>query len=106
MHKLFPLLLITLLLTPAARADEFRLKSGDKQTHMLAGYGLSLTGTLLLEHKAKLPRWESVLLASAFTMLVGTAKEFIIDDRYSAGDQWANLIGTAGSAAMVFTFEF
>lgn len=88
------------------KADEFRFKSGDKQTHILAGYGLSLTSTLLLEKKAHLPRWQAVLYASAFTMLVGTAKELLIDDQYSAGDQWANLIGTAGSAAMVLTFEF
>jgi hypothetical protein len=100
------LILFALLFSPPAQADKFRLKSGDKQTHMLAGYGLSLTGTLLLEKKVGLPRWQSVLYASAFTMLVGTAKEFMVDKKYSAGDQWANLIGTAGSAAMVFTFEF
>ncbi|MGZ3711651.1 MAG: hypothetical protein ACXVBE_07835 [Bdellovibrionota bacterium] len=106
MRSISLLVLFVLFFSPPAKADEFRLKSGDKQTHMLAGYGLSLTGTLFLEKKVGLSRTQSVLYASLFTMLVGTAKEFLIDDKYSAGDQWGNLIGTAGSAAMVFTFEF
>ncbi len=96
--------LLFFLFTSTAHADELRLKSQDKQLHIAAAYGLALTSTLLLEKK--LSRTESVLWASLFTILVGTAKELLVDDEYSAGDQWGNLIGTAGSAAMVFTFEF
>ena len=96
--------LLLFLCSTAAQADELRLKSQDKQLHIAAAYGLALTSTLLLEKK--LTRAQSILWASVFTMLVGTAKELLIDDEYSAGDQWGNLIGTAGSAAMVFTFEF
>ena len=92
--------------SPTAQAgDHFRLKNQDKQLHIAAAYGTSLTATLLLE-KLSLSRTSSVLWASLFTMALGTAKEFLIDDHYSPGDQTANLIGTAGSAAMVFTFEF
>lgn len=99
-------LILIFLSSSSAQADGLRLKSQDKQLHMAAGYGLSLTGTLLLERKAGLPKWRSILYASLVTMAVGTAKEFLVDDHYSAGDQWANLIGTAGSAAMVLTFDF
>lgn len=106
MLKLLAMVVMAYFLSGPACADSFRLKSQDKQLHIMSGYGLSLTSTLLLEHKLDLPRWQAVLIASAFTMAVGTAKEFIVDEHYSAGDQWANLIGTAGSAAMVFTFEF
>jgi hypothetical protein len=106
MTRATALLLLAVCFSSPAYADEFRLKSQDKQLHIAAAYGLSLTGTLLLEKKARLTRWQSVLYASLFTMLVGTGKELLVDGEYSAGDQWGNLIGTAGSAAMVFTFEF
>ncbi len=106
MRKFFLLALALLYAPVSSRADEFRVKSQDKQLHIAAAYGLALTSTLLLEKKANLSRWQSVLYASIFTMAVGTAKEFLVDDVYSAGDQWGNLIGTAGSAGMVFVFEF
>ncbi len=106
MPKLIFLLFLFSIFSSPARAEGFRLKSQDKQLHIAAAYGLSLTGTLLFEKKAELPRWKSVLYASIITLLVGTAKELMVDDTYSAGDQWGNLIGTAGSAAMVFAFEF
>lgn len=72
---------------------------------MTASYSLALTSTLLLE-KSGLKRAPAVALASAITLIVGTAKELLIDETHSPGDQMANLIGTATSALTVFIFEF
>lgn len=72
---------------------------------MAAAYGCSLTSTLLLE-KYRVSRAPAVLWASLFTLALGTAKELLVDSTHSPGDQLANAIGVAGSAAMVFTFEF
>ncbi len=88
-----------------AASDPFSFKQTDKQLHMAASYGLSLTGTRFLETK-QFPRWEAVLYASLFTLTVGAAKELFIDPAPSGGDMIANLIGTAVSAGVVFTFEF
>src|SRR3989338_8540460 len=76
-------------------ADGFRLKNRDHQLHIAASYGIALTSTLLLENEADMRRLPAVLWASVFTILLGTAKELLIDDQYSSGDQTANLIGTA-----------
>lgn len=72
---------------------------------MAAAYGSALTSTLLLEKYGVSRAW-AVVAASLFTVALGTGKELLIDDAYSPGDQVANAIGIAGSAAMVFTFEF
>lgn len=84
--------------------DTFSFKQIDKQLHMTASYGLSLTVTRWLETK-QLPRWQAVLYSSLFTMAVGTSKELVVDSAFSGADILANAIGTATSAAIVFTFE-
>ena len=107
--KIPALLLCLILSLPpcVARAEgvsQFKFTDLDKQAHMLASYGMSLTLTRFLETK-KLPIWESVLIASASTIVVGASKELFVDSEFSAADMLANGIGTSVSAALVFTFE-
>jgi len=57
----------------------------------------------LLLRKLETPRWIAVAAASAFTLLVGTAKELFLDDEYEWSDQTANAVGVTASAIFVFT---
>lgn len=93
------------LSTTTWAGDRFRLKSQDKQLHMTASYSLALTSTLLLE-KEGMERGPSVAIASLFTLAIGTAKELLVDETHSPGDQIANALGAATSAITVFVFEF
>ena len=90
------------LSTPGAAADE--LWSQDKAAHVAGSYCLALTTTLVLR-RFDVPRWLSVVIASATTLAVGTIKELAFDDRYSWLDQAANTTGVAASAGLVFTLE-
>lgn len=104
-------ILLTLLATHATSATasddsrSFSFRSTDKQLHIVTSYALAFTTTEILEANVKLSRVHAVLWASALTVALGTFKELVLDSRYSSGDQFANLIGTSASAAVVFAFE-
>lgn len=98
------LLVVFLSSARPTHADSFDAGETDKLAHMAAAYGLSLTGSTYLQTLGA-PRWQAVLISSLATLAVGTAKELILDDSHSAGDQVANLIGVTTQAAVVFTFE-
>ena len=76
----------------------------DKVAHAAVSYSLTLTGALLLE-KLELERWQAVLIAGGATLLIGLAKEYVIDDEASGGDLLADGLGIGVAAGMVFSFE-
>ncbi len=108
MTALWLAMTVALVLTasPTARGDTFRPTRLDHQAHMAVSYSLALTGALIAEHKVGLDRKTAVLVASLATLAVGGFKELVIDDPGEGGDMVANVIGTAGAAAVVFVFRF
>lgn len=76
----------------------------DKQAHILISTQLSLAMIKTFEHN-KLPRWSSILLASALMFGAGAAKEILIDKQYTPEDQWANVIGSASAGILVITLD-
>lgn len=87
------------------KAETFNIKDKDKQLHIAASYGATLTGTLLFE-RAGFSRWTSLILASSLVMTYGLYKEQVIDKVASTPDILANTIGTGSAALMVITFKF
>jgi hypothetical protein len=88
----------------AAAAAESDPLAPDKAAHFAVSYGLTLTGTLLLE-KLDVPRWQAVLISGGATFVLGLAKEYVIDAEASGGDLAADALGTGVAAGMVFAFE-
>lgn len=76
----------------------------DKKAHLAVSYGASLSLTLILR-RFDVPRWMAITLASAATLAAASIKELVVDDKYSWGDQAANVAGTAVSAGFVLTLE-
>lgn len=98
-------LFAALLLPSVATAgqDEFRLSNGDHQVHMAAGFGLSLSGSLILMKK-DVPKAESVLISGLTAIGILTLKELVVDRSYSGGDQLANSIGVSAQVFVVGGF--
>lgn len=87
-----------------ACADSFDLTAQDKQAHVAASYGITLTVDVVAR-RFELPRWQAVLLGAATAIVIGTTKELAFDDDYDWGDQLANGIGIAGATGLVLAFE-
>ncbi len=87
-----------------SRADSFDIGDIDKQAHVATSYGLTLTGAVVLQ-RFRVRRVASVLISVAATLALGTLKELVIDDRFSGGDEIANLIGAGSAAGIVFGFR-
>ena len=88
----------------AVEAPSLDLSRVDTQAHICASYGLSLTGTLVLERN-QLPRWKAIAVASAATLGLGLLKEIAFDSQFSWSDTLANAVGTGLSVGMVFAFD-
>lgn len=95
---------LSLSLASHAHADAFDLTAQDKQAHIAASYGITLTVDVVAR-RFELPRWQAVLLGAATAIVVGTTKELAFDDDYDWGDQLANGIGIAGATGLVLAFE-
>lgn len=89
-----------------ARADEpgFILQARDHQFHALASMQLTLIGTAVARDLGA-SRWKSILTASLAALAVGTFKEVVLDDHFSASDEGSNLIGIGSGAVLAFTIR-
>ncbi|HEU0035547.1 MAG TPA: hypothetical protein VFQ53_33280 [Kofleriaceae bacterium] len=96
-------LAVVCTLAPAARGDEFELTAIDKEAHVAASYGITLTGAVIAR-RLELPRWQAAAVAAAATIVIATTKE-LIDDPYSWGDQLANGIGITAAVGFVFVVQ-
>jgi VanZ family protein len=76
----------------------------DKVAHAAVSYSLAFTGALLLE-KLDLERWQAVTIAGGATLLLGLAKEYLIDPEASSSDVLADVVGVGLGAGVVFTFQ-
>ena len=104
MTRLAALSLVLALPASVARADTFDLTALDKRAHMATSYALTLSVDVVAR-RFELPRWQAALLGAATTIVVGTAKELVLDDDYDWGDQLANGIGITTATLVVFAFE-
>jgi hypothetical protein len=95
---------ISQLVLATAEDDASDPIAPDKVAHFAVSYGLTLSGTLLLE-KLDVPRWQAVLIAGGATFLLGLAKEYVIDSEASGGDLAADALGVGVGAGFVFTFR-
>jgi hypothetical protein len=86
-------------------ASEYDPTAPDKAAHFAVSYGLTLTGTLLLE-KLDVPRWQAVLISGGATFALGLAKEILVDAEASGGDLAADALGVGIAAGMTFVFRF
>jgi hypothetical protein len=89
---------------PTIAAVESDPVPADKVAHAAVSYSLTLTGALLLE-KLDVERWQAVAIAGGVTLLLGFAKEYLVDSEASGGDLAADGLGVGLGAGMVFTFE-
>ncbi len=95
-------MLVALPATPATgENDPF---AADKVAHAAVSYSLTFTGALLLE-RLDLPRWQAVVIAGGATLVLGLAKEYVVDSEASGGDLAADALGIGVGAGMVFTFD-
>lgn len=95
---------LSMSLASHARADSFDLTAQDKQAHVAASYGITLTVDVIAR-RFELPRWQAVLIGAATAIVIGTTKELAFDTDYDWGDQLANGIGIAGATGLVLAFE-
>lgn len=103
-HRIAATAVALALATPRdGRADDFDLGDVDKQAHLAASYGLTLTGAVIAR-RFELPRWQAAALAAATTIVIATTKE-LLDDPYSWNDQLANAIGISTAVGVVFVFR-
>ena len=86
------------------RAETFDPRDVDKQAHMATSYAMTLTGSTVLQ-RFGLRRVHSVLISVGATMVLATAKEWLLDDRFSVADEVANTIGVGAAVGVVFAFE-
>ncbi len=96
--------MLVLTLPGRAAAAEQDVLAVDKVAHAAVSYSLTLTGALLLE-QLDLPRWQAVLIAAGGTLVLGLAKEVMLDDEASGGDLAADGIGVGLAAGLLFSFE-
>ena len=88
-----------------AESDDLDLGDTDKQAHLLGGYALAFTATMIMR-KEGVERPEAIMYSSLGVLALGAIKEYAIDDEASTNDQLANLLGAAISAGVVLTFNF
>lgn len=105
MKKLISILIFVGFISPAYSADEdtFSFSSTDKQLHMLASYGLTLTFTDLYR-RMQFSKWQSILYGAATTLAIGAIKE-ASDPKFSSNDMLANSVGITVGVGVVFTFD-
>lgn len=86
--------------------DHFKWTNYDDQMHMLAGFTLSVTSAMIMEHGFHMTRLESAIFGAVIGGVVGTSKEVFLDDYTSRTDIKSWWIGslTAGAAVTVLRF--
>jgi len=99
------LLLINCLYAPRIRAEEFSLRSPDKQTHVAATYAISLALSSGYR-KAGMSKTNAFWLGMATTFAIGLAKETFHDKTFNKGDVLANGIGSVGGSLTFLVVGF
>ncbi len=89
-----------------ADLDHFSWQNYDDDVHLLMAYSLTLTGGLVLEHKVGLPRWESALIMTIVTGMIGTAKETLHDEYTSRTDIKTWWAGAAAAGLTMTVLQF
>ena len=87
------IVVLGLLAGPAAAhadVEDFRVTRLDHQAHMAVSYSLTLTGALVLEHKADVKRPIAMATGSAgHSRVGGRSEELVIDDPGGQQRRWS-----------------
>lgn len=86
-------------------SNAFYYVEPDKNLHVGVSLGLTLVGTQLIYANSNFTPFESYLISAATVLVLGLAKEMILDDTVDIGDLKANL-GGVGIALPVLILTF
>ena len=100
-------ILVILILILNCNANAFFYEEPDKNLHV----GVSMAGTFvisstLLLNNPKLNSRDAVLIAGATMLVLGLAKESLVDNHFSGDDMLANTLGVGMGSIPFILIEF
>lgn len=99
------LILFTFLFT--FNANAFLYEQEDKNLHLATSMALSFTLTsVIMLNNDKISSRKAALIAAGTTILLGLAKESVIDDKFDGEDMIANTLGAGVGTIPFIVIDF